>query len=95
MMVNNGLTVGPNYRPLKEIVLRNAARCNGCGEVLESVHRHDFRTCSCGGLMVDGGKDYIRRGFHSEGPSNTDLSVVRYEEMSNEEIAMYHEYSFW
>ena len=42
-------------------ILRNRARCLVCGEMVESRHRHDFKTCSCGNLSVDGGKDYIRR----------------------------------
>ena len=49
---------------------RNAAQCKRCGEVIESKHRHDCRTCSCWtwdkggttGIMVDGGLDYVKRG---------------------------------
>lgn len=52
-------------------ILRNAARCNACQDVIESRHRHDFRVCKCGATMVDGGLSYIRRGC---GPSGlTDL----------------------
>lgn len=40
---------------------RNAAQCNKCGVVLESKHRHDFKSCVCGNY-VDGGLSYIRRG---------------------------------
>lgn len=47
-------------------IIRNAARCTNCGDEIESKHRHDYRTCSCGNLSVDGGKDYIRRGFREE-----------------------------
>ena len=35
-------------------IIRNAIRCNHCGDVIESVHRHDFRTCRCGCVSVDG-----------------------------------------
>lgn len=42
-------------------IIRNAIRCNHCGDVIESVHRHDFRTCRCGCVSVDGGHDYLRR----------------------------------
>ena len=41
----------------------NKARCNHCGDVLESEFRHDFKTCTCGKISVDGGKDYVRRGY--------------------------------
>lgn len=47
--------------PQKTRILRNAIRCLHCGEVLESVYRHDFRMCSCGSCGVDGGLDYLRR----------------------------------
>lgn len=44
------------------MILRNAARCKKCGVVVESKHRHDFASCECGAIFVDGGTDYIRRG---------------------------------
>ena len=54
-------------------IIRNAARCNHCGDVIESTYRHDFVTCSCGKVSVDGGHDYLRRCANS--PNDyTDLS---------------------
>jgi hypothetical protein len=48
-----------------EKIIKNAARCKKCGTYLESTHRHDYRTCGCpANVMVDGGKDYIRRGWN-------------------------------
>lgn len=49
---------------MKEII-RNRAKCLMCGDIIESTYRNDFRSCSCGNLHVDGGKDYIRRGFRN------------------------------
>lgn len=46
----------PQQRP-------NAARCLVCGDLLYSRYRHNFKTCSCGNLSVDGGASYIRRAF--------------------------------
>lgn len=43
-------------------VIRNAARCRKCDTVIESRTRHDFVTCRCGAIFVDGGLDYIRAG---------------------------------
>lgn len=43
------------------MITRNSARCLICDDEVESRQRHDFVTCSCGNLSVDGGKDYIRR----------------------------------
>ena len=44
-------------------IKRNAIKCNHCGDVIESTHRHDFKYCSCRTVAVDGGKDYCRRSF--------------------------------
>ncbi len=43
-------------------IVRNIAECRQCGDIIESKHRHDFVTCSCGAIFTDGGTDYIRRG---------------------------------
>jgi hypothetical protein len=43
--------------------MRNRARCRQCGDVIESKHRHDFVSCGCGAIFVDGGTDYLRAGF--------------------------------
>lgn len=40
---------------------RNRAKCLHCFDVIESEHQHDFCTCSCGNLSVDGGLSYIKR----------------------------------
>lgn len=40
---------------------RNRARCRKCGDVIESVHRHDLQWCSCEAIAVDGGAAYHRR----------------------------------
>jgi hypothetical protein len=47
------------------------------GTILESMHRHDYRTyVDANGLeyMVDGGLDYTRRNVHENAPY-TELSV--------------------
>jgi tRNA(Ile2) C34 agmatinyltransferase TiaS len=44
-------------------LIRNSAMCLVCGDEIESHHRHDFRSCRCGNLSVDGGKAYTRRVF--------------------------------
>lgn len=49
------------------MIIRNAIRCNICGDEIESKHRHDFVTCKCGAYSVDGGHDYLRRCFKTEG----------------------------
>ena len=45
------------------MITKNQAMCNNCGQVISSEHQHDFVTCSCGKLSVDGGLHSIRRCF--------------------------------
>jgi hypothetical protein len=42
-------------------LIRNAAECKKCGDLIVSKHRHDFVKCKCGAIAVDGGLSYIRR----------------------------------
>jgi hypothetical protein len=43
-----------------------AIKCTECGEVIVSVHRHDYVTCKCGKTFVDGGTAYLRCGGEFE-----------------------------
>lgn len=52
----------------------NAARCKGCGEVLISLHVHDFQQCQCGNY-IDGGDAYSRYGVVRSG----DLQILQTE----------------
>ena len=44
-------------------IVSNKAYCKRCKTEIESVHRHDFVSCQCGSIAVDGGKDYLRRSY--------------------------------
>ena len=46
-------------------IVRNAVQCKRCGDIMESVSVHDFKTCSCGACSVDGGYNYLRRRGNS------------------------------
>ena len=46
-----------------EKIICNKAQCLICGDIIESKTRHDYVTCSCGNISVDGGLDYCRRSF--------------------------------
>ena len=61
-------------------IIRNSVQCLKCADIIESKHRHDYVTCSCGNVSVDGGKDYLKRSF-KEMDSWIDLSI--YEEKSS------------
>ena len=56
------------------MILRNSIKCNHCNDEIESKHRHDFVTCKCGKISVDGGKDYGRTLF-TELSDFTDTSI--------------------
>ena len=45
----------------REVVVVNKAQCRKCGDIIESTHRHDFKSCKCGAITVDGGRDYLKR----------------------------------
>jgi hypothetical protein len=47
--------------PTRSRIIHNRAKCLVCGDVVESTHRHDYRSCSCGKVAVDGGHEYLRR----------------------------------
>lgn len=49
-----------------EKILVNKIRCKKCGEVIESIDRHDFKFCQCGAVAVDGGTDYLKRSGNRE-----------------------------
>lgn len=59
-----------------DIIIRNSAQCLSCGDEIESTHGHDFRSCRCGNLCVDGGKQYLRR-VYKPGALWRDTSITR------------------
>lgn len=62
---------------MKKLV-KSSIKCNHCGDILVSRHRHDFVMCKCGKCFLDGGLDCQRMGF-PESPEKdiTDLSEYR------------------
>lgn len=45
------------------VITKNSAQCLSCGDIIESTHRHDYVTCRCGNLSLDGGLDYLRHSY--------------------------------
>lgn len=63
------------------VIVLNRARCRLCDEVIVSTHRHDYVTCECGAISVDGGRAYLRRAwspFCGTSPQEVieDMSIV-------------------
>lgn len=57
-------------RPIKI----NKIQCTHCGDIIESVHVHDFKFCKCKTVSVDGGKSYLKRSFKNSPNDFIDLS---------------------
>ena len=45
----------------------NAVHCSLCGDNIQSYYGHDYKHCSCGNAMVDGGLNYARWGWGKDG----------------------------
>lgn len=45
----------------EQVIVSNQIECLDCGDKPFSMHRHDFQTCKCGKVAVDGGQAYTRR----------------------------------
>ena len=52
---------------MRQEIARSRAQCMRCYHIIESHHRHDFVTCSCGTIFLDGGMDYVRYGGAGKG----------------------------
>lgn len=47
-------------------LILNAIKCLACQDIIKSTHRHDYKSCKCGKVAVDGGLEYRRRtGDHA------------------------------
>ena len=52
---------------MTEHIISNQAKCRHCEEEIYSSSVHDFTTCMCGSISVDGGNSYLRHGWQQEG----------------------------
>ena len=50
----------------KEEIISNKIKCKKCGDIIESKSTNDYKRCSCGAVVVDGGKDYLKRMGNEE-----------------------------
>lgn len=58
-------------------IVVNMAQCLKCKDVIQSNSVHDYVTCSCGNLSIDGGQDYLRRAFKHSRSSWKELSIFK------------------
>ena len=61
------------------MIIKNAIRCNICGDEIESKYRHDYVQYKCGVCAVDGGCDYLRR-YAKDESCFTDISIIEQKE---------------
>lgn len=45
-------------------------KCKKCGDIIQSMHRHNFVRCKCGSIFIDGGSEYVRMGWPSGEPED-------------------------
>lgn len=57
------------------IIVSNKIQCKHCGEIIESTSVHNFVSCKCGKVAVDGGKDYLKRCGNKE--DYIELSITK------------------
>ena len=53
----------------------NAYICPKCGDTIFSRAEHDFRSCSCKEIFVDGGFSYTRVGYIDKPPEFIKLKL--------------------
>lgn len=57
--------------------------CGDCWQEIVSRHKHDYITCSCGQLSIDGGSSYLKRNGNNyvdtSLSSNDDFDKIRNE----------------
>jgi hypothetical protein len=52
-------------------------QCLDCGEIVVSLHRHDWRSCKCGKVFIDGGRDYVRYGGDAQNMKHVTVRLSR------------------
>jgi len=57
-------------------IILNSVQCLDCKDYIRSERRHDFKTCSCGAVSVDGGTAYLKRSFEKNSTGYIEKSVV-------------------
>ena len=54
---------GMDKEEIEKYRYQKAIKCTNCNDVIYSVMRHDYRSCECGAVTIDGGRDYVKIGF--------------------------------
>lgn len=49
--------------PEEKILASNQVECKRCGDNIFSASVHDYKTCKCGAVTVDGGQHYVHTSW--------------------------------
>lgn len=71
-----GLARGMTPEEIEPFRFQEGVICNLCQDVLYSIMRHDFRTCSCGNVSIDGGRDYTKINYKTIGYTEVTLDLL-------------------
>ena len=56
----------PKSKEAKKEMTIIAIKCKKCNHIIWSRHRHDYRSCKCGAVAIDGGRDYTKVNGNQE-----------------------------
>lgn len=65
-------------------IIKNSIQCKHCGEIIVSKNCLDWVQCKCGACFVDGGMDYLRRGYKTT-PEEDYIELSEFEETPEED----------
>ena len=68
----------------------SAIKCKDCGDVIYSRAVHDFHSCSCGNISIDGGFDYTKISWQP----NDDMPKVFEIEVDSTRRKLYDDWSY-
>ena len=63
--------------------MASKATCPHCDKTIFSLFRHDYATCQCGAINIDGGDAYIKFGWD---PDRIDPTKINTEKATGDEI---------
>ncbi|MED0737110.1 hypothetical protein [Aneurinibacillus thermoaerophilus] len=75
-------------------VIVNRIRCKICDDVISSKYTHDFKSCQCGAIFVDGGTEYQRMGWGADRKGEKNLTIDDYIDTSLSVFDVYSEREF-
>lgn len=55
---------------MKKKIRVSCIECPKCGDLIYSRAHHDYHSCSCGDIAIDGGLEYIRVAWKTARPTH-------------------------